>query len=61
MLVPDLIFILIKRCVIYGLSVVKFWCYCIIELNYFRTKEIFDIIIDFPDSMGALHDLRVRL
>ncbi|KAF8816437.1 hypothetical protein BYT27DRAFT_7221469 [Phlegmacium glaucopus] len=23
-----------------------------------RTKEIFDIIIDFPDSMGALHDLR---
>ena len=26
----------------------------------FRTKEIFDIIIDFPDSMGALQDLRVR-
>jgi anaphase-promoting complex subunit 2 len=25
-----------------------------------RTKEIFDIIIDFPDSMGALYDLRVR-
>ena len=24
-----------------------------------RTKEIFDTIIDFPDSMGALHDLRV--
>ncbi|KAF4617681.1 hypothetical protein D9613_006296 [Agrocybe pediades] len=23
-----------------------------------RTKEIFDIIIDFPDSMGALQDLR---
>ncbi|KIM41173.1 hypothetical protein M413DRAFT_160178 [Hebeloma cylindrosporum] len=23
-----------------------------------RTKEIFDIIIDFPDSMGALYDLR---
>ncbi|KAG5644323.1 hypothetical protein DXG03_008681 [Asterophora parasitica] len=23
-----------------------------------RTREIFDIIIDFPDSMGALHDLR---
>ncbi|KDR83236.1 hypothetical protein GALMADRAFT_206844 [Galerina marginata CBS 339.88] len=23
-----------------------------------RTKEIFDVIIDFPDSMGALHDLR---
>ncbi|KAF8157822.1 hypothetical protein B0H34DRAFT_656905 [Crassisporium funariophilum] len=23
-----------------------------------RTNEIFDIIIDFPDSIGALHDLR---
>lgn len=23
-----------------------------------RTREIFDIIIDFPDSMGALQDLR---
>ncbi|PFH45921.1 hypothetical protein AMATHDRAFT_70905 [Amanita thiersii Skay4041] len=23
-----------------------------------RTREIFDIIIDFPDSMGALHDLK---
>ncbi|KAG6827929.1 hypothetical protein H0H92_009907 [Tricholoma furcatifolium] len=25
-----------------------------------RTKEIFDIIIDFPDSTGALEDLKVR-
>lgn len=24
-----------------------------------RTREIFDIIIDFPESMGALQDLRV--
>lgn len=23
-----------------------------------RTREIFDIIIDFPDSTGALYDLR---
>jgi hypothetical protein len=22
-------------------------------------KEIFDMVIDFPDSIGALHDLRV--
>src|SRR5271168_76217 len=28
---------------------------------YLRTKEIFDIIIDFPDSMGALQGLRVLL
>jgi len=27
--------------------------------DYFRTQEIFDIIIDFPDSIGALQDLRV--
>ncbi|KAG6889653.1 hypothetical protein C0995_015769 [Termitomyces sp. Mi166 len=26
-----------------------------------RTREIFDIIIDFPDSMGALQDLKKRL
>ncbi|KAG6815869.1 hypothetical protein H0H87_010659 [Tephrocybe sp. NHM501043] len=25
-----------------------------------RTKEIFDIIIDFPDSMGALQDLKLQ-
>jgi anaphase-promoting complex subunit 2 len=28
---------------------------------FLRTREIFDIIIDFPDSMGALQDLRVCL
>ena len=26
-----------------------------------RTREIFDIIIDFPDSMGALNDLKVPI
>lgn len=26
---------------------------------HFRTKEIFDIIIDYPDSNGALQDLKV--
>lgn len=26
-----------------------------------RTREIFDIIIDFPDSQPALEDLKVRL
>lgn len=28
--------------------------------NSRRTKEIFDIIIDFPESNGALQDLKVR-
>jgi len=28
--------------------------------GYFRTQEIFDIIIDFPESIGALQDLRVQ-
>ena len=28
---------------------------------YNRTREIFDIIIDFPDSMGALNDLKVLI
>jgi anaphase-promoting complex subunit 2 len=28
---------------------------------YNRTREIFDIIIDFPDSMGALNDLKVPI
>lgn len=26
-----------------------------------RTKEIFDIIVDFPESMGALQDLKVGM
>jgi len=30
-------------------------------LKSIRISEIFDIIIDFPDSMGALKDLKVRL
>ena len=25
----------------------------------FRTKEMFDIVIDYPDSTHALHDLKV--
>jgi anaphase-promoting complex subunit 2 len=29
------------------------------DLLLCRTREIFDIIIDFPESIGALHDLRV--
>jgi hypothetical protein len=37
-----------------------FWTFlCYGSWFNLRTKEIFDIIIDFPDSMGALHDLRV--
>ena len=28
--------------------------------NLYRTREIFDIIIDFPDSQPALEDLKVR-
>ena len=31
------------------------------SLVYNRTREIFDIIIDFPDSMGALNDLKVSI
>lgn len=31
-------------------DIFSYWC---------RTKEIFDIIIDFPDSTGALQDLKV--
>ena len=31
------------------------------SLVYNRTREIFDIIIDFPDSMGALNDLKVPI
>ena len=31
------------------------------SLIYNRTREIFDIIIDFPDSMGALNDLKVPM
>ena len=27
--------------------------------HYFRTKEMFDIVIDYPDSTPALHDLKV--
>ena len=29
-------------------------------LSMARTKEIFDIIVDYPDSLPALHDLKVR-
>jgi len=37
------------------------FCFCgALNHDSFRTREIFDIIIDFPDSMGALQDLRVR-
>jgi len=42
------------------LRFVCFKCFLIlIKPMYLRTREIFDIIIDFPDSIGALHDLRV--
>ena len=34
-------------------------CKCSICTLLNRTREIFDIIIDYPDSMGALQDLRV--
>ena len=26
---------------------------------FFRTKEMFDIVIDYPDSTPALYDLKV--
>ena len=28
--------------------------------SYCRTNELFDIIVDYPDSMAALEDLKVR-
>lgn len=35
----------------------------VVPFNHFRnrTREIFDIIVDFPDSAGALQDLKVAL
>ena len=55
MLALDLIFISIRR-VVYGSSIERF--YVMLVDSNFRTKEIFDIITDFPDSIGALQDLR---
>lgn len=35
-------------------------CLVVLYQFYIRTREIFDIIIDYPDSMGALQDLKVQ-
>ena len=56
-----LISILIRRCVIQG-GFLSFICASIMcSLTYNRTRDIFDIIINFPDSMGAWNDLKVLI
>lgn len=45
---------------IYGKLVLIYVCSHILTLSY-STREIFDIIVDYPDSEPALNDLKVRM